>query len=296
MHADISVFLKLIHLIPVMIVYVIIFSVIYGFTNYYAYDVVLQNANFSLFRLFEFLPIFVFYFCAFMVLVCHSLAMCSSPGKIVKSSDFNKNDKNLFCGKCDSARPYRSHHCKVCNKCILKMDHHCQLIANCVGLCNQKFFFLFLLYATIGDGLAFICLLPKTLKLDLTVRASYQLTLTEIIFLMKDQIILILSTLISFSMTVSIGFLFIIQHINISKDLTTIENKIYSDGKSPWGIQGDKKLNFKKVLGEGLSSLLPIIYLNEDYNKKWINTELTDSNYITLDCDDNLHINLNLND
>lgn len=60
-----------------------------------------------------------------------------------------------------------AHHCKICNKCVLKMDHHCPWIMNYVGHANQKYFFLFLLYATIGDFIGFAFLLSKTLELDI---------------------------------------------------------------------------------------------------------------------------------
>lgn len=30
-----------------------------------------------------------------------------------------------YCEKCTQVKPDRSHHCGVCEKCILKMDHHC---------------------------------------------------------------------------------------------------------------------------------------------------------------------------
>lgn len=34
------------------------------------------------------------------------------------------------CTKCEYVKPLRSHHCSICNECVLKMDHHCVLILN----------------------------------------------------------------------------------------------------------------------------------------------------------------------
>lgn len=66
-----------------------------------------------------------------------------------------------FCQKCAAFKPPRAHHCRVCNKCILKMDHHCPWINNCVGHNNHKYFILFLVYAVTGItyciGLLFKC-------------------------------------------------------------------------------------------------------------------------------------------
>ena len=52
-----------------------------------------------------------------------------------------------WCRKCIKVKPDRCHHCRVCQRCVLKMDHHCPWINNCVGYYNYKFFFLFITYA-----------------------------------------------------------------------------------------------------------------------------------------------------
>lgn len=30
-----------------------------------------------------------------------------------------------LCKKCNYSKPKRTHHCSICNACVLKMDHHC---------------------------------------------------------------------------------------------------------------------------------------------------------------------------
>lgn len=54
------------------------------------------------------------------------------------------------CEKCDYIKVPRVSHCSTCGKCIYKLDHHCIWTQTCIGYCNQKPFYLFTLYMTIG--------------------------------------------------------------------------------------------------------------------------------------------------
>jgi palmitoyltransferase len=56
-----------------------------------------------------------------------------------------------YCFKCNHIRPPRSHHCSVCDECVMRMDHHCPWVGNCVGIANHKLFWNFLLNALIGN-------------------------------------------------------------------------------------------------------------------------------------------------
>lgn len=76
----------------------------------------------------------------------------------IEPEDTTQGGPNVkFCQKCSMPKPERAHHCRVCDRCILKMDHHCPWINNCVGHKNHKFFLLFLIYAT--TGIAYVLVL-----------------------------------------------------------------------------------------------------------------------------------------
>lgn len=57
-----------------------------------------------------------------------------------------------YCLECNRIRPLRSHHCRLCNMCVLRKDHHCFLTGACVGIANQRFFIVFVWWASIGTA------------------------------------------------------------------------------------------------------------------------------------------------
>ena len=166
--ADMPKYKLIIHCLPLILVFFIIAMVSYSFTEF-----ILLDKNGITIKKIIACPLF--YFCFIMTLICHLKSVFTSPGfvyegwyedysSIYENTNNKSNiiisnfDKNLYCQKCQMKRPGRAHHCKICNKCVLKMDHHCPWIANCVGHQNQKYFYQFLFFASLGDLIAVICL------------------------------------------------------------------------------------------------------------------------------------------
>ncbi|PHT36327.1 putative protein S-acyltransferase 16 [Capsicum baccatum] len=98
-------------------------------------------------------------FCIFS----YALAIYTDPGRVPSSfvpdiedpenmvREIKRKGGDLrYCQKCSLYKPPRAHHCRVCNRCVLRMDHHCVWMNNCVGHANYKIFFIFVLYAIIA--------------------------------------------------------------------------------------------------------------------------------------------------
>lgn len=69
------------------------------------------------------------------------------PPHVRNNVTSKENGQMRFCNKCLCWKPDRTHHCRACKKCILKMDHHCPWFATCIGFRNHKFFIQFLVYS-----------------------------------------------------------------------------------------------------------------------------------------------------
>ncbi|KAM3961916.1 putative palmitoyltransferase ZDHHC24 [Aphomia sociella] len=70
---------------------------------------------------------------------------------IVTDTSAKSNDTDgIYCEYCKRNRPPRSWHCKSCNICVLKRDHHCFFFSRCIGLHNQRYYLLFIVYILIS--------------------------------------------------------------------------------------------------------------------------------------------------
>lgn len=70
------------------------------------------------------------------------------------------------CDKCSEYKPPRTHHCRICRRCILRMDHHCAWINNCVGHRNYKAFVALIFYATIAIIYSSVILVSNAIHKD----------------------------------------------------------------------------------------------------------------------------------
>ena len=87
---------------------------------------------------------------------------CKTKGLklLTRTSSGNIN----ICLKCKIIKPDRCHHCRKCDKCVLRMDHHCPYFNNCIGYTNQKYFTLFLIYLSIYIIFLLISIFPSFLQ------------------------------------------------------------------------------------------------------------------------------------
>lgn len=158
-----------------------------------------------------------------------------------------------FCDKCKCLKPDRSHHCAVCNKCILKMDHHCPWVNNCVGFANYKYFILFLFYAVT------YCIYVSLTSLEYFIQSwndlqSFQPGRFHIIFLF----------FVSTMFAISVFSLFAYHLYLVCENTTTLESfrapYFQSTGQPEKnGFNLGKKENLKQVFGSSLlKAFLPV--------------------------------------
>lgn len=132
--------------------------------------------------------VIVFNLIVFLMTVSHMRAVLSDPGIVplpktgLDFSDLhagrsipNTKDGWSVCNKCETYRPPRAHHCRICRRCVRKMDHHCPWINNCVGELNQKYFIQFLFYVGMASCYATTMVIVSWV-LDPSVTSTYKHT------------------------------------------------------------------------------------------------------------------------
>ena len=282
-------------------VYFVIFEVTFTINYYIIFN---KEYKFNLIKIFA---IFIFEPLALLTLITHLISMFKNPGyvpipykqnsnylEINNEIPFSQNNvllqnrNDLFCKKCNNPRPLRSHHCRICDKCTLKMDHHCHWIANCVGYYNQKNFYQFLFYSTFGDLIGFFLLLIRFSNCKLSIKENIpndvriQSSLT-LIYYLWEPINIMIAILCSFAITISVGTLFYKQTWMLLLNQTTIDKKLYEDWeKSPY-YEENREKNFKSVMGNSFIDWISLrFYGNNPYDnrkrKKYYNLEDIESN------------------
>lgn len=131
-----------------------------------------------------------------------------------------------FCELCEGYKPPRSHHCRKCDRCVMKMDHHCPWINTCCGHFNHGYFVYFLFFAPLG------CL-HSTYILGLTL---YYAIYVDYFFAFDDSLIVILSLVeflctffaagLAIGVVIAVGSLWVIQIKSIMKNETGVETWI----------------------------------------------------------------------
>ncbi|CDJ65838.1 zinc finger DHHC domain-containing protein, putative [Eimeria necatrix] len=145
--------------LPVLFVLSLVFVVVGVYVAYHIAPLLQQHgADRQAFGrgLSEFI-VFLFLFAVFIL--CFALSVFVRPGTPNETDEDalethtaaeTKSSGGLrVCKWCGVCKPDRTHHCRVCRCCILRMDHHCPWLANCVGWGNHKYFMLLLLYGTL---------------------------------------------------------------------------------------------------------------------------------------------------
>jgi len=142
--------------------------------------------------------------------------------------DTNAEECLQWCGVCGGYKAPRSHHCRRCGRCVLKMDHHCPWVNTCVGHRNHGHFLAFLASAVSGCSMA---------TFSLSGSLYYGLNRTWYLYYgtgQEPQVVLTVGTLLatlfglglSLGVVIAVGLLLVFQVKSVMKNQTGIEDWI----------------------------------------------------------------------
>lgn len=209
-----------------------------------------------------------------VVAMYYYLAVVTSPGTPPPGYTTPPNEWKKWCNKCDRYKPPRTHHCKQCNTCVLRMDHHCPWTNNCVGHGNTPHFFRFLLATLVGTGYTLY-------RLGLRAVAFYGERHLPAYLIRKTELAaVVVLVLVDLAVFLSIFVLFVRCFIHLAGGKTQIEvwetERIESQFHTPrlWlQIRKNYKWLHGKELGE-LSSWNPLAGLYKEDMDEQIDSEV----------------------
>lgn len=138
-----------------------------------------------------------------------------------------------FCTICEGYKAPRSHHCRKCDRCVMKMDHHCPWINNCVGWGNHMSFTCFLAFAVLGCLQASVIL---GVSLYRGIHRQWYLyygdpQLATVHFTLTSLILCIFSLGLAIGVVIAVGMLLYFQACAIIRNRTGIEEWIIEKAK-----------------------------------------------------------------
>jgi ankyrin repeat protein len=98
-----------------------------------------------------------------------SVTAADSPQRWARMylSLLSQGDTERVCLSCRIAKPLRSKHCSVCDRCVHSFDHHCPWVDNCVGANNYRAFFVFTTSTSAAGVFYMIACLEAVIRHDL---------------------------------------------------------------------------------------------------------------------------------
>jgi len=132
-----------------------------------------------------------------------------------------------YCEVCEGYKAPRSHHCRKCGRCVMKMDHHCPWINTCCGHLNHGNFCLFLVFAPFGCIHA-VCILVPAIYRALNFHHYYYSQPDEpLVYLgVWGFVITMFGVGLAIGVILAVGMLFYIQFKSILKNESGIESWI----------------------------------------------------------------------